>query len=283
MSPKERKKMVNKGADISLSRQCKILRVSRSSLYYTPIGFSAKTLELMRQIDRVFTQYPFFGSRQIAAYLPRKGYHAGRHRVRRLMKIMGLEAIYKRPNTSKKHPENRIYPYLLRNMQITRPNQVWCSDISYIPVKHGFLYLVAIMDWATRKVLSWRLSNTMDATFCKEALDEAITKYGPPEIMNTDQGSQFTGAAWITTLTEADVKISMDGRGRYLDNIFIERLWRSLKQEAVYLHELTDGFVAERVIDEWITFYNTDRPHTALEKRTPDEAYFDGREMKKAA
>ena len=283
MSPKERKKMVNKRVDISLSRQCKILKISRSSLYYMPVGFNPKTLELMRQIDRVFTQYPFFGSRQIAAYLPRKGYHAGRHRVRRLMKVMGLEAIYKRPNTSKKNPENRIYPYLLRNMQITRPNQVWCADISYIPVKRGFLYLVAIMDWATRKVLSWRLSNTMDASFCKEALDEAIAKYGPPEIMNTDQGSQFTGATWITTLTEAGVKISMDGRGRYLDNIFIERLWRSLKQEAVYLHELTDGFVAERVIGEWITFYNTDRPHTALDKRTPDEAYFDGREMMKAA
>ena len=275
--------MVNKGVNISLSRQCKILRISRSSLYYTPVGFSPETLELMRQIDKVFTQSPFFGSRQIAAYLPRVGHHAGRHRIRRLMKIMGLEAIYKRPNTSKKHPENQIYPYLLRNMQITRPNQVWCADISYIPVKRGFLYLVAIMDWATRKVLSWRLSNTMDAGFCKEALDEAIAKYGPPEIMNTDQGSQFTGAAWITTLTEADVKISMDGRGRYLDNIFIERLWRSLKQEAVYLHELTDGFVAERVISEWITFYNTDRPHTALEKRTPDEAYFDGKEMMKAA
>ena len=283
MSPKERKRMVNKRVGISLSRQCKILKISRSSLYYIPVGFSPDTLELMRQIDRVFTQYPFFGSRQIAAYLPRKGYHAGRHRIRRLMKIMGLEAIYKRPNTSKKHPENRIYPYLLRNLQITRPNQVWCADISYIPVKRGFLYLVAIMDWATRKVLSWRLSNTMDASFCKEALDEAIAKYGPPEIMNTDQGSQFTGATWITTLAEADVKISMDGRGRYLDNIFIERLWRSLKQEAVYLHELTDGFVAERVISEWITFYNTDRPHTALEKRTPDEAYFGGNELKTAA
>ena len=283
MSPKERKKMVTKSVKISLSRQCEILKISRSSLYYTPIGLSAKTLELMRQIDRVFTQYPFFGSRQIAAYLPRVGYHAGRHRVRKLMKVMGLEAIYKRPNTSKKHPENRIYPYPLRNMQINRANQVWCADISYIPVKRGFLYLVAIMDWATRKVLSWRLSNTMDASFCKEALDEAIAKYGPPEIMNTDQGSQFTGAAWITTLTEAGVKISMDGRGRYLDNIFIERLWRSLKQEAVYLHELTDGFVAERVISEWITFYNTDRPHTALEKRTPDEAYFDGKELMKAA
>lgn len=283
MSPKERKKMVGKRVDISLSRQCKILKISRSSLYYMPVGFTTVTLELMRQIDRVFTKYPFFGSRQIAAYLPRIGYRAGRHRVRRLMKVMGLEAIYKRPNTSKKHPENRIYPYLLRNMQITRANQVWCADISYIPVKRGFLYLVAIMDWATRKVLAWRLSNTMDASFCKEALDEAITKYGQPEIMNTDQGSQFTGAAWITTLTEADVKISMDGRGRYLDNIFIERLWRSLKQEAVYLHELTDGFVAERVIREWITFYNTDRPHTALERQTPDEAYFDSKKMKKAA
>ena len=283
MSPKERKKMVSKRVEISLARQCKILRISRSSLYYMPMGISAETLELMHQIDRVFTQYPFFGSRQIAAYLPRKGYHAGRHRVRRLMKIMGLEAIYKRPNTSKKHPENRIYPYLLRGLPITRPNQVWCADITYIPVKRGFLYLVAIMDWATRKVLSWRLSNTMDASFCKEALDEAIAKYGPPEIMNTDQGSQFTGVAWIITLSEAGVKISMDGRGRYLDNIFIERLWRSLKQEAVYLHELTDGFVAERVIREWITFYNTDRPHTALEKRTPDEAYFDNDKMKKAA
>ncbi|WP_339715255.1 IS3 family transposase [uncultured Sneathiella sp.] len=270
MSPKERRKMVNKNASISLKRQCKILKLSRSALYYKPVGFSPETLDLMRQIDRVFTQYPFFGSRQIAAYLPRKGYHAGRHRVRRLMKVMGLEAIYKRPNTSKKHPENRIYPYLLRGMQITGANQVWCADISYIPVKRGFLYLVAIMDWATRKVLSWRLSNTMDARFCVEALQEAIARYGPPEIMNTDQGSQFTGSAWITTLTEAEVNISMDGRGRYLDNIFIERLWRSLKQEAVYLHELTDRFMAEQVIRQWIKFYNTDRPHTALDKRTPD-------------
>ena len=196
---------------------------------------------------------------------------------------MGLGAIYKRPNTSKKNPENRIYPYLLRNMQITRANQVWCADITYIPMPRGFLSLVAIMDWATRKMLSWRLSNTMDASFCKEALDEAIAKYGPPEMMNTDQGSQLTGAAWITTLTEAGVKISMDGRRRYLGKIFIERLWRSLKQETVYLHELTDVFVAEHVIREWITFCNTDRPHTALDKRTPDEAYFDSKEIKKAA
>ena len=180
MSPKKRLKMINKMANISLLLQCKILKISRSSLYYTPVGFNAETLELMRQMDKSFTQYRFFGSRPIAAYFSRKGYHVGRHRVRRLMKVMGLEAIYKRPNTSKKHPENRIYPYLLRNMQITRPNQVWCADISYIPLKRGFLYLVAIMDWATRKVLSWRLSNTMDASFCKEALDVAITKDGPP-------------------------------------------------------------------------------------------------------
>lgn len=284
MSPSERRTMVNRArTDLSLTRQCKLLKISRSSLYYTPVGFDAATLELMNEIDRVFTKYPFFGSRQIAAYLPRSGFHAGRHRVRRLMGIMGLQAVYKGPNTSKKHHRHPVYRYLLRSLPITRPNQVWCSDITYIPVRRGFLYLVAIMDWATCKVLAWRLSNALDASFCKEALDEAIAKYGQPEIMNTDQGSQFTGSAWITTLSDAKVKISMDGRGRYLDNIFIERLWRSLKQEAVYLHELTDGFVAKRVIREWITFYNTDRPHTALEKRTPDEAYFDREEMKKAA
>jgi putative transposase len=284
MSRIKRKEMISKDrTDLSLTRQCKLLKIGRSSLYYAPVGFDAKTLELMNEVDRVFTKFPFFGSRQIAAYLPRNGFHAGRHRVRRLMGVMGLQAIYKGPNTSKKHPQHPIYPYLLRKLPITRANHVWCADITYIPVQRGFLYLVAIMDWATRNVLTWRLSNTLDASFCKEALDEAIAKFGPPEIMNTDQGSQFTGSAWITTLTEADVKISMDGRGRYLDNIFIERLWRSLKQEAVYLHELTDGFVAKRVIGEWITFYNTDRPHTALDKRTPNEAYFGSNELKKAA
>ena len=284
MSPSERREMIRKGnADLSLTRQCKLLKISRSSIYYTPVGVNAATLKLMHEIDRVFTKYPFFGSRQIAAYLPQSGFAAGRHRVRRLMNIMGLQAIYKGPNTSKKHPEHRIYPYLLRKLAITRPNQVWCSDITYIPVKRGFLYLVAIMDWATRKVLSWRLSNTLDASFCVEALEEAIAKYGKPKIMNTDQGSQYTGAGWITTLTDAEVKISMDGRGRYLDNIFIERLWRSLKQEAVYLHEITDGFQAKRIIDNWIGFYNSERPHTALDKRTPDTAYFTQVEIRKAA
>ena len=284
MSPSERRKMTCKNnSDLSLTRQCRLLKISRSSIYYTPVGFDQATIELMHEIDRIFTKYPFFGRRQIAAYLPQSGFSAGRHRVRRLIKIMGLQAIYKGPNTSKKHPQHPVYPYLLRNLAITRPGQVWCSDITYIPVKNGFLYLVAIMDWATRKVLSWRLSNTLDASFCVEALEEAIAKYGRPEIMNTDQGSQYTGADWITTLTKAEIKISMDGRGRYLDNIFIERLWRSLKQEAIYLNEITNGFDAKRIIKEWISFYNTERPHTALDKRTPDQAFFAGENEKIAA
>ncbi len=268
---------------LSLTRQCKLLKISRSSIYYTPVGVNAETLKLMHKIDRVFTKYPFFGSRQIAAYLPQSEFSADRHRVRRLIDIIGLQAIYKGPNASKKHPELRIYPYLLRKLPITRSNQVWCSDITYISVKNGFLYLVAIMDWVTRKVLTWRLSNTLDASFCVEALEEAISKYGKPEFMNTDQGSQYTGFGWITTLTEAKIKISMDGRGRYLDNIFIERLWRSLKQEAVYLHEITDGFQAKKIIDTWIRFYNSERPHTALDKQTPDIAYFGRVKTRKAA
>ena len=184
---------------------------------------NAETLKLMLEIDRVFTKYPLFGSRQIVAYLPQSGFSAGRHLVYRLMGIMGLQAIYKGPNTSKKHPEHRIYLYLLRKLPITRPNQVWCNDITYIPVKNGFLYLMAIMDWVKRKVLNWRLSNTLGASFCVVPLEETISEYGKPEIMNTDQNSQYTGSGWITTLTEVKIKISMDGRGRYLENIFIER------------------------------------------------------------
>ena len=208
-----------------------------------------KRLKLMHEIDRIFTKYPFFGSRQIAAYLAQKWVPRRAASCASPDGHHGVAGHLQRPKHQQEAPQHRIYPYLLRKLPITRPNHVWCSDITYIPVRRGFLYLVAIMDWATRKVLSWRLSNTLDASFCVEALNEAIAKYGKPEIMNTDQGSQFTGAAWITTLTEAKIKISMDGRGRYLDNIFIERLWRSLKQEAVYLHELQDGFQAKRIID----------------------------------
>jgi len=205
--------------------------------------------------------------------LSREGIQVGRHRVRRLMRLMELQAIYQTPRTSDPHPEHRGYPYLLRNMAIMRPNQVWCADITYIPVQRGFLYLVAIMDWATRHVLAWRLLNPMDAGFCVEALNEALDRYDKPGIFNTDQGSQFTSFDFTGVLKKAEITISMDGRGRCMDNIFIERLWRSLKYEAIYLHELTDSFVAERVIAEWIDFYNTERPHSSLDGKTPAEAY----------
>jgi len=278
MSRGERKAMITHDhPGLSLSRQCRVLAISRSSFYYAPKGESAANLELMRRIDELFMKYPFYGSRQMVRQLLGEGFAVGRHRVRRLMRLMGLEAIYQAPRTSDPHPAHRVYPYLLRGMVIDRPNRVWCADITYIPVQRGFLYLVAIMDWATRHVLAWRLSNTMDARFCVEALEEALARYGKPEIFNTDQGSQFTSVDFTGVLRQADVAISMDGRGRCMDNIFIERLWRSLKYEAVYLHELTDGFKAERVIGEWIGFYNSERPHSALGGQTPAEAYADGR------
>ena len=274
MSRGERKAMiVREHPELSLSRQCEVLSISRSSFYHEPKGESPSTLALMRRIDELFLKYPFYGSRQMVRQLRREGVRIGRHRVRRLMRLMGLAAIYQAPRTSAPHPAHRVYPYLLKGMAIDRPNQVWCADITYIPVQRGFLYLVAIMDWATRQVLAWRLSNTMDARFCVEALDEALARYGRPEIFNTDQGSQFTSLDFTGVLKDAGVAISMDGRGRYMDNIFIERLWRSLKYEAVYLHELTDGFKAERVIRDWMDFYNTERPHSSLAGQTPVEAY----------
>jgi putative transposase len=296
MSPGDRRDLIQPDhPKLNLSAQCRALNISRSTLYYRPLPASAETLGLMKVIDKLFTRYPFFGSRQIAVSLARDGIKVGRHRVRRLMRLMGLEAVYKRPKTSQPHPAHPVFPYLLKGMEITRPNQVWCSDITFIPVSRGYLYLVAIMDWATRKVLSWRVSNSEPCTplvrgqgrahadFCVDALQEAIGKYGPPEIMNTDQGSQFTGSDWITALTDAGVRVSMDGRGRYLDNIFIERLWRSLKYEAVYLQDIADGFAAQRVIDDWMNFYNRERPHSALGKATPDEAYGNEMDIRKAA
>ncbi len=278
MSRKERKATICRDhPGLNLSRQCRLLSISRSSYYYAPKGESAENLAMMRRIDELFLKYPFYGSRQMVRQLRREGIRVGRHRVRRLMRLMGLEAIYQTPRTSTPHPEHRIYPYLLKGLAINRPDQVWCSDITYIPVQRGFLYLVAIMDWATRHVLAWRLSNTMDTRFCLEALNEALANYGKPEIFNTDQGSQFTSLDFTAKLKDADVAISMDGRGRCMDNIFIERLWRSLKYEAIYLHELTDGFKAERVIDEWIRFHNKERPHSAFDGQTPAEVYGAGR------
>ena len=259
--------------ELSLSRQCRLLSIGRSWLYYTPQGASAETLGRMRRIDELFLKHPFYGARQIVRHLRREGVRIGRRRSGRLMRLMGLQAIYRAPRTSEPHPEHRVYPYLLKGLAIERANHVGCADITYIPVRRGFLYLVAILDWESRYVLAWRLSNTLDASFCVEALEEARTRHGQPEIFNTDQGSPFTGFAFTGRLRAAGVQISMDGRGRCMDNIFIERLWRSLKYEAVYLHDLADGFQARRVIGEWIDFYNAGRRHSALGGKTPAEAY----------
>jgi putative transposase len=259
--------------NLSIKAQCALLSISRSGLYYDLKGESPLNLHLMRLIDEQFLCTPFYGSRQMARHLRRQGYCVGRHRVRRLMRLMGIESIYQKPRTSKPHPDHKTYPYLLRNLSIASPNQVWCTDITYIPIKRGFLYLVAIMDWYSRKVLSWRLSNTMDTRFCIEALEDAITQYGTPEIFNTDQGSQFTSFDFTSVLKDNEIKISMDGKGRWMDNVFIERLWRSMKYECVYLNALETGAQARSEIAAWLDFYNHDRPHSTFNGRTPDEAY----------
>ena len=273
MSRAERRALVRRAhPELSVSRQCRLLSVGRSSLYYTTRDESEETLALMRRIDALFLKHPFYGARQMVRHLRREGVRIGRRRAGRLMRLLGLQAIYRAPRLSAPHPAHRVYPYLLKGLTIERANQVWCADITYIPVRCGCLYLVAIMDWASRHVLAWRLSNTLDAGFCVEALDDALARHGPPEIFNTDQGSQFTSGAFTGRLQAAGIQISMDGRGGCMDNIFIERLWRSLKYEAVYLHELADGLKARRVIGEWIGFYTTERPHSALGGRTPAEA-----------
>lgn len=271
MSVSRRQSMVQRDhATLSIVRQCGLLSISRSGLYYEAKGESAINLVLMREIDQAFTEWPFLGVRQMRNYLRLLGYSMGIKRIRRLMRLMGLMPIYQKPRTSTPHPEHKRYPYLLRDMNITGPNQVWCSDITYLPMRKGFLYLVAIMDWHSRKVLSWRLSNTMDTDFCVAALEEALAKYGKPDIFNTDQGSQFTSFAFTNVLREKEIRISMDGRGRWLDNVFIERLWRSLKYECVYLNAFETGSEARAGIGKWIDFYNRLRPHTALGGITPD-------------
>lgn len=259
--------------NLSITAQCRLLSISRSGWYYDPKGESPLTLKLMRMIDEQFLVTPFYGSRQMARHLRREGYCVGRHRVRRLMRLMGIKAVYQKPRTSDPHPDHKTYPYLLRGLEINRPNQVWCADISYIPVKRGFLYLVAIMDWYSRKVLSWSLSNTMDTQFCVEALEEALCRYSKPEIFNTDQGSQFTSFDFTGLLKDNGINISMDGKGRWMDNVFIERLWRSLKYECVYLNAFDNGLQARQGISEWLAFYNAQRPHSTFDGQTPDEVY----------
>ena len=239
------------------------MSLNRSTLYYEPKGESEENLQLMRRLDEQFLKTPYYGSRQMVYHLKRRGSRVGRKRVRRLMAKMGLAVIYQKPRTSQPHPENRVYPYLLRGLAVTRPDQVWCTDVTYIPMRRGFLYLVAIMDWYSRWVLSWRLSNTLEPSFCCEALEEALNRYDPPEIFNTDQGSQFTSTEFTGLLKGAGVRISMDGRGRWMDNVFIERLWRSLKYECVYLNAFETGSEARQGIGHWIDLYNSERPHSA--------------------
>jgi len=267
--------MIDKEHPLPITKQCKILQLSRSGIYYEPVPVSDKDKELMRFIDEIHLEEPYLGSRGIKNILKRKGYKVGRIHVRTLMRKIGIEAIYRKPRPSKPHPEHKIYPYLLRGLDITEANAVWCSDITYIPMARGFCYLAAVMDWASRKVLSWRLSNTLDTSFCIEALEEALMKYGKPGIFNTDQGSQFTSDVFTDILKNNNIRISMDGQGRWMDNIFIERLWKTVKYEEVYLRAYESIRHAKKELTKFFDRYNTRRPHQGLAERTPDEVYWD--------
>jgi putative transposase len=259
---------------LSVSRQCQILNLNRSTFYYKKKPVKPDDLELMRLIDEQYLKTPTWGSRSMRNHLRRKGYKINRKRVQRLMRTMGLEAIYPKPKTTRPHPAHKVYPYLLRNLAVERPNQVWAADITYIPMSRGFMYLVAVMDWYSRKILSWRVSNTLDTEFCIEAVEEALSRYGAPEIFNTDQGAQFTSASFTDLLKSNNVRISMDGRGRVQDNIFIERLWWTLKYQYLYLWSFNNGTELRQGLRQWFEFYNMERSHQALDDLTPDEVYF---------
>ena len=277
MSVPDRRAMLDPDHTVlSIRRQCRLLGVARSGVYRPRPAANDNDLGLMRRIDELFTQFPFLGSRRLALMLGTDGPPINRKRMQRLMRQMGIEALGPKPRTTKPAPGHKVYPYLLRGLTIDRPNQVWAADITYLPIGRGFLYVVAIMDWASRAVLAWRLSNTMDSSFCVEALEEALARFGRPEIFNTDQGSQFTSTAFTGVLAAAGVRISMDGRGRWMDNVFIERLWRSLKYEDIYLKGYADGREAKAGIAQWVAFYNGRRPHMALANRMPMVVWRDG-------
>ena len=278
-----RQAMIDRGhKQLSLVRQCTLLNISRASVYYRPVSTRAEDLELMARMDRQYLKTPFYGSRRMKAWLLAEGYLVSRSKVRRLMRLMGLEAIYRRPNTSKPAPGHRVYPYLLKGVDVNRVDQVWAADITYIPMAQGFLYLVAIMDWHSRHVLAWKLSNTMDTDFCVTALEAALGK-GRPEVFNTDQGAEFTSDAFTQTLQERGIRVSMDGKGRYLDNIFVERLWRSIKYEEVYLKAYQTVAEARVGINAYLEFYNRRRPHQSLGYRTPAQVYQKGQAEKRVA
>lgn len=266
--------MIDRNHGLTVSRQARELGIRRGSVYYLPRPVSPDDLALMRRIDELHLDYPFAGARMLRDLLAGEGIRVGRLHVSTLMKRMGIEAIYRKPNTSKPAPGHKVYPYLLRRLAVSRPNQVWAMDITYIPMARGFVYLAAVVDWFSRRVLSWRLSISMDASFCIEAVEEALGRYGRPEIFNTDQGSQFTSIAFTTLLRDNDIAISMDGRGSWRDNVFVERLWRSIKYEEVYLRAYDTVSDARASIGRYLAFYNGRRPHSSLDRKTPDDAYF---------
>ena len=274
--------MIDRDHALPLTHQAELLALSRSGLYYEPVPISAADLDLMREIDRMHTDHPFAGARMLRDMLRLRGYRVGRRHVGRLMRLMGIEALYRKKKGTKTNPAHPIFPYLLRNLVIDRPNYVWAADITYIPMRHGFLYLFAILDWATRRVLAWRLSNSLTTDFCIDAVEEAIAKYGCPEIFNTDQGCQFTDKDFVDTLKDRGIKISMDGKGAWRDNVFVERFWRSVKYEEVYLRAYESAPEAKHFVGRYITFYNSQRPHSSLGGQTPDAVYFN-QPTKKAA
>ena len=266
--------MIDRTHRLPVVQQCRILELSRSSVYYVPQPVSAADLALMRQIDELHLQYPFAGSRMLRDILQLNGVAIGRKHVATLMRRMGIEALYQRPRTTTPHPGHKVFPYLLRHRQITAPNQVWAMDITYIPMRRGFVYLAAVLDWATRRVLAWQLSNSMTVDFCLDAIEAAIRGYGVPEILNTDQGSQFTGTTFVDLVQQHGIQISMDGKGSWRDNVFVERLWKSVKYEEVYLHAYDSVAEARQGLQRYFSFYNQRRPHSSLDGRTPDMVYF---------
>ena len=276
--------MIDRTHELPLVRQCQILELARSTAYYHPQPLSESDLALMRRIDELHMDWPFAGARMLSRILKREGLAVGRRHVSTLMKRMSIHALYRKPSTSRRHPAHKVYPYLLRDLEITRPNHVWATDITYIPMKRGFVYLIAVLDWASRRVLSWRLSNTLTTDFCIEVVQEAINRYGKPEIFNTDQGCQFTSLEFTGLLKDNDIKISMDGKGCWRDNVFVERLWRSVKYEEVYLHAYDSVSAAKNGLGKYFARYNQHRPHSSLDDKTPDEFYFDNLpELQKAA
>jgi putative transposase len=275
--------MIDKADKLPIVRHCELLNLSWSSVYYLPPPISESDLALMRRIDALHLEHPFAGARMLRNFLRQEGIRIGRRHVATLMNKMGIEALYRRPNTRRKHPQNPVFPYLLRGLDITSANQVWAMDITYIPMRKGFVYLAAVLDWSTRRVLSWRLSNSLVTDFCLEAVEEAIQRYGKPEIFNTDQGSQFTSQEFVGFIQGHDIRLSMDGKGRWVDNVFVERLWKSVKYEEVYLHAYDSVSQAQQGLQRYFKFYNERRPHSSLDGKTPNAVYFNSLPLQYAA